>query len=1815
MSHGAIRSVLSPAVSSGRPLATMSRPEKKVTVDRPAHSEPSLAVGEYSCRDIAARNRVFSKKACDATTKSARYFLSKKELQVYNRQQFQSAEALLAKGQTADAQALFSDATTLNHALVKGHQIVSVNGHRVHVREGQCKGGAKHEWPAMDMGVFSIVSETRLVDHTVVQQLSVGDIQSENPGVFIVLQEYISEYRKAVIPINDQTCVVFCEGLSGFGIKVVLTRETVKKMLTAEQSSVDSSDKAARRMLKSMTTHGMDRLHYSAVYSINHHYYGLACKPEAVSREFDTEDRLVPVSGLGLYGFFEKIHQAEVPLALIGDAGGVQKYNPSHHSVGMQPLEEGYYFDDLELSLIDKFLVFPEKKHDNPEWDISDIKREFEQLVIPLSGEYNDTLHDISKQIDRYLHTYSESAPLEPSDKAELLCIQGALYLERTNDSDCHHKVHLYLLAEKNLIAAMKIVIDEKWDKSVTLYRDLNKHFEKLFETLPAHLATAPPEVSAIFYKELPQKYLCGMPIKGLSDYYLSEFPKLCKAKNYGLAKTAFLTAFQYREPLAAPEKDLFLRKYATEISDIIHFYEKKSYVPYGLCDQEAIQSGLTVLVQQDLDLLSLFLTGGLSHFSIPENRSALLEIVPLPNERITLKDTLTSCSQRYTAGKGPIEYRVIKKEGSKKQVRMVDFKSSIERLDETFGTEAEKEIVQSREIQSSKEEGSERKIADQSQKSTRLERMAQARQQRVGRGISREETARQASEEAVEGREQKVSRESETANHTGTEYKVYSEDVTKDGVEIKEGVSSSHESASEHETTSSFSLSNTTEVSAGGSFFGIGASVSNATTVGTNSGSRNTSGTKDTSQKSRDETHAHEDQHTQGQARTARADTTTTNRSASSAETRHESRHREERETRQSTESQREHLSEGETKSANTDEQQAIASRELASRLGIRYQEGRGVNHHDRHRRSQQTTQGRMLQSDATYEVVSDTTREIEHTVNQTVYPGYMDIVRVSSEQTTVITPHKIVFQETPFLTQKTAKPASTPSVQTKISLEVALQSLNSRDLKDPYDFLTLSFLAPLIKRLENPHNRQYFIRREQAEISKTYQSNYDVLSIPCSEEADPVFGKLYMYYNRGIKDTLRSLGYRMPTLLFNRYLKLKDDFYTCAFLHKSKEEAERSLQELFSFMLTEVRLSDRQRSEVLRFGEKVNLPRVEISATGSGKYLQLDSDKTGFVVGEGRLSEADSCRHLVVIGGSGTGKTSRIILPNLLALSKQAPACSVIVNDIKGELHRATADRFARNGFTVKVLDFTNPERGERYNPLISLQTRTSDFEMQLTAICDCFVQSYKAGSQSKDDNPFWTNSANDLIKLGIRHIVGRTEVPPTLKDVYDFVVNFMSQEQENKGIFQDAKLSQELHQFYNNDPRNLGTIISTAKIMLQPIAFDLKLQDLTASNTVDFSALRSEKQIIFIKLAQSNLAYCRFLVSIFYTQFFSHCIETEGNPVYCMFDEAGHIPIPGFANILTTVRGNGVAVMAALQSEAQLSALYGDGDAKTILDGGFGSKLLFGGGSVSMAKDISIRAGYSEKRKITRTEGQLSVTTEQEPNLPEADILTPKNDKVTYVFGQAKPVQFKLDLLQEVRELSMTPTSGVHGDLADVLSTVFKDENFIADNWKMIGTLFCLYIKDRFDRDTGHSQSLFLPENCYPLIAHLGATSDSESTLLEAMGFLEQFFKENKDVRDHVIRGATKSSKDIEDIIVENLDKIADLLSIESVRQCSVKHPISGETLLQLLEAYTDAQLMLVNISDAHIKKPFLVKNNESLAICLKKLRMAKQERGSA
>lgn len=459
----------------------------------------------------------------------------------------------------------------------------------------------------------------------------------------------------------------------------------------------------------------------------------------------------------------------------------------------------------------------------------------------------------------------------------------------------------------------------------------------------------------------------------------------------------------------------------------------------------------------------------------------------------------------------------------------------------------------------------------------------------------------------------------------------------------------------------------------------------------------------------------------------------------------------------------------------------------------------------------------------------------------------------------------------------------------------------------------------------------------------------------------------------------------------------------------------------------------------------------------------------------------------NILVIGGSGAGKTRFFALPNILNGN-----CSFIILDPKGEILRTVGHVLKSLGYEIKVLDLLHMDRSHCYNPFDYLRN-VDDIQRLVSNI---FASSTPKGAQSQD--PFWDNAASILLKAVICLLWFEA---PKEEQNFDMVLEVLrsAQVKEEDESFQspmdllfekvrDRDPGHIAVKFYDDFKQAAGKTMKSILITLlsKLEKFNIpSLAQLTMTDEMDLRSIGKQKTAIFAIIPDNDTSF-NFLVSILYTQLFQMLFEEadlapNGRlPVHVHFvmDEFANVALPSdFDKLLATMRSREISVSIILQNLAQLKALY-EKEWESIV-GNCDEFLYLGGNEQSTHEYVSKLLG---KETIdTNTYGQSkgrngSYSTNYQATgreLKTSDEMRMLDNQYALLFirGERPVMDLKYDLTKHPN-FKLTPEGGgkpyIHGEDSRSFASISIDQSLLdqAQEWEIDTTSFVLLSEEELE-----------------------------------------------------------------------------------------------------------------------------------------------------
>lgn len=434
--------------------------------------------------------------------------------------------------------------------------------------------------------------------------------------------------------------------------------------------------------------------------------------------------------------------------------------------------------------------------------------------------------------------------------------------------------------------------------------------------------------------------------------------------------------------------------------------------------------------------------------------------------------------------------------------------------------------------------------------------------------------------------------------------------------------------------------------------------------------------------------------------------------------------------------------------------------------------------------------------------------------------------------------------------------------------------------------------------------------------------------------------------------------------------------------------------------------------------------------------RYMDKDSYKNIILSQNMRLG-LNAKKHrrnlnVLVVGGSGAGKTRFYAKPNLMQCNT-----SFIVADPKGEMLRSIAPLLIENGYDIKVFNLIEPENSDGYNPFVYIRK-----DEDVIKLISNLIQNTTPKNASQND-PFWEKSEIALDSALMLYLLH--EAPPeeqTFEMLMFLIENAATVDDEDESGYQSPVdilfngLEEEKPEhiavrqykiFKQASGKTAKSILISAAVRLA--AFNLpEIAKMTSYDNLDIGTLGERKRAIFCVIPDNDNSF-NYLVGMLYTQAFQALYFNADNnhggelpiPVHIVMDEFANVALPdNFERILATMRSRRISVSIIIQNMAQLKALFKD--SWENITGNCDTLLYLGGNEQSTHEYISKMLGKetigTRTRGITKGQHGSSNTNYQNAGrelltLDEVRLLDNSNALI-FIRGERPLIDKKFDIL---------------------------------------------------------------------------------------------------------------------------------------------------------------------------------------------------------
>ena len=340
---------------------------------------------------------------------------------------------------------------------------------------------------------------------------------------------------------------------------------------------------------------------------------------------------------------------------------------------------------------------------------------------------------------------------------------------------------------------------------------------------------------------------------------------------------------------------------------------------------------------------------------------------------------------------------------------------------------------------------------------------------------------------------------------------------------------------------------------------------------------------------------------------------------------------------------------------------------------------------------------------------------------------------------------------------------------------------------------------------------------------------------------------------------------------------------------------------------------------------------------------------------------------KNVLIIGGSGSGKTRFWLKPNLLQMHS-----SYVITDPKGSIVIECGNALLKHGYTIKIFNTINFRKSMHYNPFAYIHSEKDILKLVTTLIANT-----KGDGKAGDE--FWTKAETLLYCALIGYIHYEAPVEEQNFSTLIEFLNAMEVREDDEEfqnpvdlMFEALEKKKPNHFAVRQYKKYKLAAGKTAKSILiscgaRLAPFDIQeVRDVTAYDELQLDTLGDKKTALFLIMSDTDATF-NFLISMIYTQLFNLLCEKADDvyggrlPVHvrCLIDEMANIgQIPNLEKLVATIRSREISACLVLQAQSQLKAIYKD-NADTII-GNMDSRIFLGGSEPTTLKELNQALG---------------------------------------------------------------------------------------------------------------------------------------------------------------------------------------------------------------------------------------------------------------
>ena len=345
---------------------------------------------------------------------------------------------------------------------------------------------------------------------------------------------------------------------------------------------------------------------------------------------------------------------------------------------------------------------------------------------------------------------------------------------------------------------------------------------------------------------------------------------------------------------------------------------------------------------------------------------------------------------------------------------------------------------------------------------------------------------------------------------------------------------------------------------------------------------------------------------------------------------------------------------------------------------------------------------------------------------------------------------------------------------------------------------------------------------------------------------------------------------------------------------------------------------------------------------------------------------------KNVLVVGGSGSGKTRFFVKPNLMQCVSEKSPCSFVVTDPKGSLIVECGRMLRHFGYRIKVMNTINFAKSMHYNPLAYIHS-----EKDILKLVNCLIANTRG--EGKGGDPFWEKSEVLLYTALIGYLWQEAlEEDRNFATLVDMIGSMQTREDNEDFrnpidlMFEDLEREKpdcfavrQYKKFKLAAGKTAKSILVSAGARLAP--FDIaELREILSYDELELDTLGDRKTALFLIMSDTDSTF-NFLISMIYTQLFNLLCEKADDvyggrlPVHvrCLIDECANIgQIPNLEKLMATIRSREISAVLIFQAQSQLKAIYKE--QSDTIQGNCDSSIFLGGREATTLKELSAVLG---------------------------------------------------------------------------------------------------------------------------------------------------------------------------------------------------------------------------------------------------------------